>query len=235
MLPVAPVVEVPNNVAGNTLPVEPWFWYTHGTYYRQKINSGFAAVVGEYVYSSSYDKGEFFSTVDLSPSSNFADQKVFLYPYAGGPDGTYKFGVTGNALNARRVKMEVNGTILFDTAIDYFNDAVITMPMPSSYYSTGDINLRFVNGSSVGSDRMSVSFSELTYPREFNFGNFKNFAFELAAKPQGYYLEINHFTYTSPPVLYDLTNNQRFVGDISVPNIVRFVLPGSTEGRKLFW
>src|SRR5687768_2611610 len=52
---------VPNNVSGNTLPAEQYFQYTTGFYFKGKINHGFSRVVGEYVYSSSYDKGEYWS------------------------------------------------------------------------------------------------------------------------------------------------------------------------------
>jgi len=228
-----PVAEIPNNVAGNTLPVEPYFMYTHGTYYRQRANPGFAAVVGEYVYSSSYDKGEFFSSVEINPSTNFADGKVDLFPFAGGPDATLKYGVTGNALNARRVKVAVNTIPVADTSMDYFNDLVGTVSVPVSMFSGGIANIRYSNGSSVASDRMVMSFSELTYPRVFNFGNQNNFPFQLPAKAQGYYLEIVGFNFTAAPVLYDLTNNQRIVGDIAVPYTVRFVIPGSSNDRQL--
>ncbi len=51
-----------NNVAGNTLPADPYFMYTTGKYYRDRINAGYAVNVGEYLYSSSYDKGEGWSS-----------------------------------------------------------------------------------------------------------------------------------------------------------------------------
>jgi hypothetical protein len=102
-------------------------------------------------------------------------------------------------LNARRVSVAVNGTPIMDTAMDYFNDLVTTTTVPVSMFSSGIANIRYFNGSTVGTDRMVMSFSELTYPRLFTFGNQKNFEFELPAKAQGYYLEINGFAYTSPP------------------------------------
>jgi hypothetical protein len=47
-----------NNVAGNTLPAEPFFMHTAGTYYRNIIHNGRAELVGDsYTYSSSYDYG----------------------------------------------------------------------------------------------------------------------------------------------------------------------------------
>src|SRR3954468_4103549 len=120
-----------NNVTANTLPVEPYFWHTEGTYYKIKLNPGFAAVVGEYVFSSSYDKGEFWATDAIYSDGRFLqDQKTNLYVYAGGPDAKLKFGSVGIVLMSRRVKVRVNGTQLLDTAMDYFNDMVPTIDVP---------------------------------------------------------------------------------------------------------
>ncbi len=41
-----------SNSLPTALPVEPYFMHTTGIYYRNKINLGFAAVVGSNVYSS---------------------------------------------------------------------------------------------------------------------------------------------------------------------------------------
>ena len=51
-----------NNIAGNTLLPDTYFTHVLGNYFRERINSGYASVVGEYVYSSAYDKGEGFSS-----------------------------------------------------------------------------------------------------------------------------------------------------------------------------
>ena len=47
-----------NDVSHNTLPAEPYFMHTVGRYFRDQLNQGYAVNVGEYLYSSSYDKGE---------------------------------------------------------------------------------------------------------------------------------------------------------------------------------
>src|SRR5579872_1811161 len=60
-----------NNVAGSPLTPEPYFMYTSGTYFKGSINPGFAQVVGEYIYSSSYDMGEFWSTGAISPGAPY--------------------------------------------------------------------------------------------------------------------------------------------------------------------
>src|SRR4030095_16169659 len=53
------LVSTVNNIAGNTLSPEPYFMYTVGTYFKNRINTGNAQKVQEsYVYSSAYDKDE---------------------------------------------------------------------------------------------------------------------------------------------------------------------------------
>jgi hypothetical protein len=228
--------DIPNNVSGNTLPLEPYFMYTQGQYFRTKINLGFAAVVGEYVYSSAYDKGEFLSTRDISPSatSNLTDVQSGLFPFLAGPEAQFKFGASGNALNTRSVKVKLNGTQIADTLCDYFNDVIGLNTFPVSLLNTGSASVEFINTSAITSDRMVVSHYEITYPRQFNFGGNANFSFQLPARTSGYYLEITNFNNGGlAPVLYDVKLNERYVGDISVPGKVRFAITGAASERSM--
>ncbi|MBW7846446.1 MAG: hypothetical protein H3C45_12595, partial [Bacteroidia bacterium] len=53
-----------NNVVGNVLPAEPYFMNNRGAYFNTKLNSGYALPAGDvYVYSSSYDMGEGWTSV----------------------------------------------------------------------------------------------------------------------------------------------------------------------------
>ena len=81
---------------------------------------------------------------------------------------------------------------------------------------------------------MRASFTELTYPRQFNFGGQTNFFFELPAKSAGYFLKINNFNGgTLTPVLYDITNGGRYTAIVGPGNTLSFLLPGSASARKL--
>ncbi|MGO8055584.1 hypothetical protein, partial [Rhizobium leguminosarum] len=93
------ILEGTNDVASNTLPIEPYFMHTQGQYYRTRINGGFAAVVGEYVYSSSFDKGEYWSSGNIFPSQPLFFTQSNLYVYNAGPASTIRFGASGIALN----------------------------------------------------------------------------------------------------------------------------------------
>ncbi len=228
------MADVNNDVAGNVLPVEPYFMYTSGKYFNDKINPGFAAVVGEYVFSSSYDQGEFFSTNNIGAGGSRIDSKTNLFPFAGGPSAQLKFGAVGNALNTRTIQASVNGTQVQDTVCDYFNDILTTVSFPVSVINSGSADVQFTNSSLTSTDRMVVSFYELNYPRQFNFGGSSNFYFELPAKAAGYFLQINNFNYGSAaPVLYDLTYQQRYTGDISTPGTVKFAITGAAADRQL--
>lgn len=228
-------VDVVNNVGGPVPPVEPYFMYTAGNYFKNRINQGFAVDLKEYLYSSSYDRGEYWSSGDIYPATSFIITLNGLSAYTVGPDATLKFGASGNALNPRTVKATVNGVVVKDAVMDYFNDLVSTATFPVSQLASGNVSVQFTNGSPVSTDRMVISEFEITYPREFKFGNAKNFRFTLPAKGAGYFLAIREFTYGStPPVLYDMAAGERYVGDITTtPGSILFALPGSSVARDL--
>ncbi|MES1220606.1 MAG: hypothetical protein ABUT20_34205, partial [Bacteroidota bacterium] len=79
----ARLIPTTNNVAGNVLPPDPYFMHTAGSYWKQGINPGYAAVVGEYVYSSAYDQGEGWSTSAILPVTPLSFQYNNLFPYVG--------------------------------------------------------------------------------------------------------------------------------------------------------
>ncbi|MBA4167437.1 MAG: hypothetical protein H0X41_07845, partial [Chitinophagaceae bacterium] len=215
-----------NDVASNSLPAEPYFINKAATYFRNRINPGFAAVVGEYVYSASYDKGELWSSNYIRPGTPLDIAMSGLNVYSGGPDATLKFGTMGDALNARHLKVSVNGSQLVDVVMDFFSDVNSSVPVPLSLITSGNASVRFDNASTVGADRMVASYFELTYPKPFSFDNQPNYKFSLPASGNKY-LEITNFNYGSvAPVLMNLTTGERITGDISVPGMVRFVIAG---------
>jgi len=220
-----------NNVAGSTLTPEPYFIYTSGLYPRNGgVNYGFAQVVGEYIYSSSYDIGEWWGSGDFGPGSPATATLSNLYPYTGGgaPAPMLRWGGAGTADNPRTVQVTVNGIPIGDTAFSSFYDALSTWPVPSSVVNTGTVNIAIIDQSAVPSDLMRASIAELTYPRLFNFGGASNFTFQLPARSAGYLLNITNVPLAgATPVLYDLTHGYRYSAAISGSTLA-FALPGTT-------
>jgi len=220
----------------SALPVEPYFIHTTGKYYKEKINNGYAAVVGEYVYSSAYDQGEGWSSNDVGTgvtrSETFSGLAAYTGP--GAPNPLVKTNVVGNALNPRDVEVKVNGTTAITVPLNFFDYIKLQTPITPAQLSTNSVVIDVKNAAAAPNDRLVIAQTELVYARQFDFGGADNFSFELPANPSGNYLEITGFNFGSvAPVLYDMTNGKRYVCDIAAAPLVRVALQGSATARKL--
>jgi hypothetical protein len=231
--PNARLTDEGNDVAGNTLAAEPYFLNTLSVFYKQRINYGFAAVVGEYVYSSTYENGEGWASRDVYSTTPLIDQYTNLYVSPAGPDPKITVAASGNALNTRKVLVTVNGIKVMEEQMDYFNAISKTATFPLSYLGRPTDTIRINNNTTNTNDRLAVAKYEMTYPRTFNFGGASLFEFNLQASPAGNYLEITNFNAGGgTPVIYDLTNGKRYTANTAVPGTLRFALLPS-GARKL--
>ena len=235
-----------NNTAGNVLPADPYFMRRIETHYRQQINKGYAAVIGEYVYSSAYDIGEGWTSNDAFPCCAVSKDLANMNRYAAGPANSVIFTVTaaGNALYSRELVAKFYNTTILGTSattppnpMPYFNyhkDTVRNLPL-SLLASPTNLPVA-INGNSLNAnDRIVVSCFSVTYPATFNFNNEKNFYFELKNNAAGNFLVITNFNNNGvAPVLYDYNNSKRYIGDISTAGQVKFVLPPSTDTLRKF-
>ena len=226
-----------NNVAGNTLPVEPFFMHTSGFYYKDKINQGRSELVGSsYTYSSSYDYGEGWTSVDIGTGATKAINLPNLVPYtgSGAPDAVVNVNAAGNAVNPRYFKVKLNGDSIYGRSMDYYDYTRSSIPVPVSRISNGAASIEVVNMCANPGDRMVISHAEIVYPRQFNFNGTRTFYFELQPTAVGNYLEISNFAHASiAPILYDITNNKRYVGNIANLALTKFALPPSATKRRL--
>ncbi len=224
-----------NDIAGNTLSPEPYFMFTLGNYFRSRINAGNAATVQtSYVYSSAYDKGEGWTSGDIGTGAALTFSHTNLHVYNSGPQPIFSINAAGNANNARSFRANINGTQVAQQTMDYYEYSKSQNPFSLALISTGNASVSIINNCPIGGDRMVVGQYEINYPRQFDFDNAKNFAFELPANASGNYLEITNFNYGSvAPVLYDVTNGKRYVADISDPSLIKIALQPSITNRKL--
>lgn len=229
-----------NIIPGSPVP-EPYFMYTSGKYYHNRLNQGYAQVVGENVYSSAYDAAEGWASPDVNKgdAASLVEtmNNLSVYTGAGAPDASFRINASGlNGLNPRTFRVKINGDSILGQEMNFFDYVKVNKTIPLSLIAGGTATITVTNQSSVvASDRMVVAQMELTYPRQFNFGNATNFPFSLPANISGNYLEIINFNYgSSTPVLYDLTNGKRYVADIiSTPGVIKVALEGSALDRDL--
>ncbi len=132
-------VNSPNNVAGNSLAPEPYFINTKSVYYKNKINTGLGLPLGEYVYSSSYDIGEGWTSNDVAPCCPLSYLFDSIYMYTGGPLASFNFAVAGNALNTRNVRVKIYNNVIDDEPMSnftYLKKQVLNIP--ASYFPSPD-------------------------------------------------------------------------------------------------
>ena len=206
-----------NNVAGNSLPAEPYFMHTVGNYFRDRIirdtliggqlkndtllntpmqalprpnkdiytyriNPGYAVNVGEYLYSSSYDKGEGFASQNIANGGFITATLKDLFIYPSGPAPLFRIAASGNAINTRQYRAEINGTNVLQNNVDYFNYTRDSANFSINTLSTNKAIVRITNTGTTANDRMVVHKYEIVYPRQFDFGGAANFEFSLPAR-----------------------------------------------------
>ena len=240
-----------NNTAGNTLPAENYFMNRVENPYQTQINPGQSVYVTEPIYSAAYDMGEGWTSanVGVCNSCDLFQQFNNLNVYTAGPANSVSlyfsaFGNT-NAPNtvgqtpSRHLQVRLANNLIFDTLITGYAivkrriDNLPLSSLPSPDFVPIQIGIHNTNDTLY--DEMVVATESLTYPAKFNFNNQKDFYFELPAAPNGNYLTISNFNNAAvAPVLYDMVNGYRYVGDISSPDTVKFVLPPSMEDTRKF-
>jgi hypothetical protein len=231
------------NSAPSAATADPYFMRKIDLYFRDNLNRGFAKDLGEYVYSSAYDNGEGYTTTDKNLGTPFAQTLTNLNVFNSGPANSLSIRakVFSNTDNIQRtISLKLFSTTVSSLITTNTSEASLNVTgQPLSLLqntSSADISVTNSNLSNPAiNDRFVVATVGITYPATFNFNNSKSFSFELAAA-SGNYLVIDNFSYgTTAPVLYDVNNGKRYVGDItSTPGKVKFVLPASTDPIRKF-
>lgn len=234
------LVNTANNVAGNVLPPTMYFMDTAFYTQRQRRYEGYAVASTQLLHSSSYDKGEGYSTRPIRPLYSSCGQVSFtvtftdLKPYLAGPPMTLKVNTVGSANNPRTILVKLNGDDVSNFQMDYFNYAKVEETGISvNKISSGTAVLKHINQSPVDCDEFRLSRDELIYPRTLDGDNRVSLEVYLPASTSGHYLKFYHFNSgSSVPYLYDITNGKRYLADTTIADTLQFVtLPSAVKSK----
>lgn len=229
------LVPTSNSIPGGAIP-EPYFVYKTGEYFTEQIHFGTPFGSGaDAVYPASYEDGEGWASNDIANGGtrNFSLNNLFVYTGAGAPDIMVKMNAVGNAFNARKIQLTLNGEMIFDNQMNSYAYQKLSKTLNVSKIAGSTANFIITNTSTSANDRMRVAFVEMSYPRVFNFGGAKNFRFQLPARATGAYLEISGFSFSGIPVLYDLNNGKRYEADASNPSLIKVFLQPTSATQDL--
>jgi hypothetical protein len=223
-----------NDLTGNTLAPIPYFIHTHTQNFTNQLNGGYAVdVETQYLYSSAYDLGEGYTSANIGTNATNSTALGNLFVATAGPAAQFKITVAGSRISLRRYRVRINADSVLGNSVDHFNYATDSAMVPLGVISGTANSVHVTNLTTTASDRMVIHKFELTYPRLFNFGNATNFEFSLPESSTPRYLEITNFNAGGQqPVLVDLENGHRYLGNIAVSGKVRILLqPSARPGR----
>lgn len=245
---------VSNNI-NNPPAKEQYFMHTENTIHKNIFYVGEPERIAGVNYNfADFEKGEgFVSSIILGQTTKTYNMNTpALYTGSGAPPASLETKVVGQNndffnFKDHHMRIRVDGTTYIDEVYEGHDTPTYTSTVLSSditsprtsvvYESVGDI---FSNPSE---DWQSVSYTKITYPRAFDFleysaGNLipaKQFYFELNDNNESY-IEIKNFSGGTAPVLYDLTNNRRYIPTLQ-SGVYKVRLQAGTNGsikRKLY-
>ena len=162
-----------NNAPSAATP-DAYFMRSIDVNYKSQINRGYAEVVGEYIYSSSFDAGEGWASNTTAPCCDYAQEFFNLNVYPNGPPNSLSVRVNavGTARNTRNLRIRLYQNDLtappYGTPIDmsFFNYQKVNLTnLPLSLLqSTSYLPIYIGTTSSISTDRIIIAKLGLTYP-----------------------------------------------------------------------
>ncbi len=210
------VQQTTNNLSGAPAQ-ESYFMHTSRNIHWNIFNSGTPFRLGGANNNyPDFENGEGFLGQEINTGSNFttglSTPSKFTGP--GAPSATLRSKLVGRnnefiALPDHHTTIQVGGTEYANTTFEGYETQSITRLVFLSNIGSPQTQVTYTSLADLAAnDKFSVAFTELTYPRLFDFGGATKFYFALNDNDLTY-LEIGNFTGGTAPVLYDLTNNKR--------------------------
>lgn len=217
----------------------PWFMHNLLTIVDEVHSPGESVKISGVLNNlADFMMGECFASEHLTDNAkrDFNLKVSGLYTNADAPNASLETIFIGrsNALlqNDHKISVQINGATAADTVFDGYNILYLNLTTKASTLTTPTTTVT-INNKKVYDEYISttqIASINLSYPHTFGLENSSYLRFKLSAN-QDHYLEITEFKGGTSPVLYDLTNVQRFtpVDDNGVYKIKLPAIPNATD------
>jgi hypothetical protein len=200
-----------NNIPFPAPAPAPYCWMTAfpGTDIRTAWNPGRSHSNQAYFYSADFDLGEghgYYRGPNLN-SLSIVTPDI----YNAGPASTLSVVVSEHSVNAGQFTLSIQSNTFIDTTFSVtFATVKKNITVPNNILSgSANGNPIFFN------DPRTIAVQKVTlrYPKGYDFAGSNKVSFQVPASER--YLEISNFNNSTPPRLYDRTNNKIYVGVVS--------------------
>jgi len=235
---------VQNNL-NNPPTAEPYFMFT-----SRQINTGLNIQGVQYyagtdqAFKSTFDWGEGYGNTQWFGSSGATNQvtsQAFTLPTPAicttGMAATFKAVYENYSPDFHLVNVQVNGLNPITQGSNGFFLNRINLSIPINQLQSGSTSVTFsAQDNALSVQQNNVFLTEITYPRNFDFGGQNTFFFNIKGnQTNSQFLQINNFfSNSAQPILYDISNGLR-LQSAQTSGTFEFVLPpSSTASRDLF-
>ncbi|WP_447640967.1 MULTISPECIES: putative type IX secretion system sortase PorU2 [Chitinophagaceae] len=205
------------------------------------VNPGKAvATYGDYIYSSTYDVGEGWTSNSISPGTTYSPISTYSnINTSAGVTATLTVGVAGySALGTNRtVNVSIGGTIVASHVVNATDAYTFSIPITDLSTIVGGkaIAISHNNSPAAANDRLVLSYAKLQYPRNLNFGSTAVDTFSMDASTSSTYLKITGYSSNGfTPILYDITNGIRYPATIQSNTLNYYLEPSSSFRQFVF-
>lgn len=198
----------------NTLLPEKYYLHTEKVIFSANF---FKNVDGEIRYSQ-FESSEGFGSGMLQNSETILKTSRL---YKDGPQALLQFR-TGQNNHQAKLEVKFNGLILETRIIDRIKTSAFSYQIDNGLLKEDNsLNLKNINSTS---DRHSIAWASLNYPREFDAGKNETFPFTLEAHTGPGYIEIENMkSSASGTVVYHVNGNKRY-NTLTADNKVKVII-----------
>lgn len=135
--------------------------------------------------------------------------------------------------SVHKLKVYFNGLLKNDVVYEKSDIIHLDISIPSTELNA--INTLQLSHRQTGlDDNFGIPYWRIDYPRNWNFNGYDYYAFGIDASANAQYIEINNFNHGGVrPVLYDLSNQKYYLGDISIAGKSRFYVDPSLTASNM--
>jgi hypothetical protein len=201
--------------------------------HKNQFSGGVLTVNGWSVPEYSSGEGYLGANINHKQTRNYTLNTPFVY--ANGPDATLETRIYGRSRNLHKTNVLIENNLITDSTFNRYNGVEITKNFTANILKTNTI-VSYSNQISYtnGVDRTAVSYTKITYPRTFNFGNENEMWFQIQASNSAKdYVIIENFNSNNSTVrIYDLDAAKRIVVQ-PISGTYRALIPNfNNEARR---